>query len=128
MQNFRGLNVWRKGHRLTLQIYKITAGFPQDERFGLTSQLRRACASICANLAEGCCRSSAKDFARFVDMAISSASEVEYFLLLARDLGHVPEPVYASLDEQVWEVKRMLTSLSQRLRSKSASPKLMADG
>ena len=117
MQNFRDLNVWRKGHELTLRVYEITGGFPNDERFGLTSQLRRACASICANLAEGCCRTSDKDFARFVDMAVGSASEVEYFLLLARDLNHVTESDYALLDERIREVKRMLTGLNQRLRS-----------
>ena len=102
---------------MTLEIYKVTSGFPSNERFGLTSQLRRACASICANLAEGCCRTSDKDFARFVDMALGSASEVEYFLLLARDLSHVIESEHASLDEQIREVKRMLTGLNQRLRS-----------
>ncbi len=128
MQNFRELNVWQKGHRLTLDVYKITVGFPQDERFGLTSQLRRACASICANLAEGCCRNSDKDFARFVDIGLGSASEVEYSLLLARDLSYLTETEYARLDERVQEVKRMLTGLNQRLRSKSASSKLTADG
>ena len=117
MQNFRDLNVWQKAHRLTLEVYRITLSFPRDERFGLTSQLRRACASICANLAEGCCRTGDKDFARFVDIAVGSASEVEYFLLLARDLSHLTEADYASLDEGVREVKRMLTGLNQRLRS-----------
>ncbi len=117
MQSFRDLNVWQKAHRLTLRIYSLTGGFPQDERFGLTSQLRRACASVCANLAEGCCRKSDKDFARFVDIAMGSGSEVEYFLLLARDLNHLTECDYASLDEQIQEVKRMLTGLNHRLRS-----------
>ena len=117
MQSFRNLNVWRKAHELTLRIYSLTGGFPQDERFGLTSQLRRACASIGANLAEGCCRNSDRDFARFVDIAMGSGSEVEYFLLLARDLNHLTESDYASLDEEILEVKRMLTGLMQRLRS-----------
>ena len=117
MQDFRDLQVWEKAHGLTLEIYDVTKGFPQDERFGLTSQLRRACASICANLAEGCCRHSDRDFARFVDMAMGSGSEVEYFLLLARDLNHLTESDYASLDEQSREVKRMLTGLNQLLRS-----------
>ncbi len=117
MQSFRDLNVWQKGHRLTLDIYRQTKRFPSDERFGLTSQIRRACAAICANLAEGCCRHSDKDFARFVDIALGSASEVEYFLLLARDLNHVSEDQYAALVEQTREVKRMLTGLNQRLRS-----------
>ena len=122
MQDFRNLQVWRKAHQLTLAIYHVTNGFPQDERFSVTSQLRRACASICANLAEGCCRNSDKDFARFAGMAIGSASEVEYFLLLASDLNYTTESVYASLDERIREVKRMLTGLSQCLRSQRTDP------
>ena len=105
MQSFRDLRVWQKGHQLTLQVYEVTATFPKDERFGLTSQLRRACASICANLAEGACRISDKDFARFVDIALGSASEVEYFLLLSRDLKYVTESDHAALDEQIREIK-----------------------
>ncbi len=116
MQDFRDLSVWQKSHGLTLRVYKVTRTFPQEERFGLTSQLRRACASICANLAEGCCRHTDKDFARFVDMALGSASEVEYFLLLARDLKYVTESDHAVVDERVREIKRMLTGLNQRLR------------
>ena len=117
MQNFRDLNVWQKSHRLTLEVYRITADFPRDERFGLTSQLRRAWAPIGANLAEGCCRRSDKDFARFVDHALGSASEVENFLLLASDLGFIPNPRYEVLDERIREIKRMLTGLVHRLRS-----------
>ncbi len=117
MQDFRGLSVWRKGHRLTLEVYKITSGFPSDERFGLTSQLRRSCAAIGANLAEGCCRSTDKDFARFVYMALGSASEVENFLLLARDLKMISDKTHESLNEQIREIKRMLTGLVHRLRA-----------
>lgn len=118
MQDFRDLQVWQKAHQLTLRVYRVTKRFPQDERFGVVSQIRRACASICANLAEGCCRNSDRDFARFVDVAMGSASEVEYFILLANDLDHLTESEHATLDEQIREVKRMLTGLSQRLRSK----------
>ena len=116
MQDFRDLSVWQKAHELTLRVYRMTASFPQDERFGLTSQLRRACASVGANLAEGCCRHGDADFARFVDFALGSAGEVEYFLLLARDLDHLTVSEYAAVDEQVREIKRMLTGLKQRLR------------
>ena len=120
MQDFRDLLVWQKAHGLTLKVYAATKNFPQDERFGITSQLRRACSSICANLAEGCCRNSHRDFARFVGIALGSASEAEYFLLLARDLNYTRETDHSSLDERVREVKRMLTGLSQRLRSQGA--------
>ena len=117
MQDFRKLEVWEKAHRITLRIYAITRGFPQDERFGLTTQLRRACASIGANLAEGCCRHSDKDFARFVDISLGSASEVEYFLLLGHDLGYIPDGDFQDLNEDVQEVKRMLAGLNRRLRN-----------
>ena len=116
MQGFRDLKVWEKAHRLTLDMYGCSRDFPDDERFGLTSQLRRACVSIGANLAEGCCRNTDKDFARFVDISLGSASEVEYLLLLSTDLGYLPEARSESLDEQICEVKRMLTGLKQRLR------------
>ena len=117
MQDFRKLEVWEKAHRITLRIYAITRGFPQDERFGLTTQLRRACASIGANLAEGCYRHSDKDFARFVDISLGSASEVEYFLLLGHDLGYIPDGDFQDLNEDVQEVKRMLAGLNRRLRN-----------
>ncbi len=115
MQDFRELNVWRKAHDLTLLVYTFTKAFPQDERFGLTSQMRRASSSICANLAEGCCRHTDKDFARFVDYALGSASEVEYFLLLANDLSYIDALDYEANREWICEIKRMLTGLRNRL-------------
>lgn len=116
MQDFRQLEVWKKDHRITIRIYAITRGFPQDERFGLVTQLRRACVSIGANLAEGCCRNTDKDFARFVDMSLGSASEVEYSLLPAHELGYIPDGDYQELNDDVQEVKRMLAGLNRRLR------------
>lgn len=117
MQDFRNLKVWQKAHALTLDVYRSTRGFPNDERFGLTSQLRRSCASVPANLAEGCARASDVDFARFVNNAAGSASETDYHLLLARDLEHLPETIYVPLLEQVSEVKRMLNSFERTLRN-----------
>jgi four helix bundle protein len=116
MQDFRNLKVWEKAHLLTLNVYRGTKGFPPDERFGLTSQLRRSCASIPANLAEGCARSGDVDFARFVNVAAGSASETDYHLLLARDLGYLDETLYKPLFDQVSEVKRMLNSFERTLR------------
>ena len=94
MQDFRKLSVWRKAHELTLAVYRATVSFPTEERFGLTSQIRRACASIPANLAEGTGRGGDMDFAMFCQMAMGSAAEVEYHLLLARDLGMLESQEY----------------------------------
>ncbi len=115
MQDFRELSVWQKAHEMTLSTYTFTKAFPQDERFGLTSQMRRASSSICANLAEGCCRRTDKDFARFVDYALGSASEVEYFLQLAKDLRYIGESDHEANAKRVCEIKRMLTGLRKRL-------------
>jgi four helix bundle protein len=116
MQDFRNLKVWQKAHSLTLDVYRRPARFPDNERFGLTSQLRRSCASIAANLAEGCARSGDAEFARFVNIALSSASETDYHLLLARDLSYLPESDYVPLLAQISEVKRMLNSFERTLR------------
>ncbi len=117
MQDFHNLEVWSKAHALTLAVYRATKLFPVDERFGLVSQLRRSSSSIGANLAEGCGRGSDADFARHVQIATGSASEVEYHLLLARDLGYLTEDVYTSLVEQTVIIKRMSSSLLKTLNS-----------
>jgi four helix bundle protein len=87
LRNFRELTVWQKAHELVVEIYRVSGGFPSEERFGLTVQLRKAAVSIGSNIAEGCGRGTNKDFARFLSIAAGSASEVEYQVLLARDLG-----------------------------------------
>lgn len=117
MKNFRELKVWEKSHQLTLAVYKATTTFPREEQYGLTSQLRRACASVPANIAEGCGRGSEADFARFLQIAMGSASELEYHLLLARDLNLLRQVEYESLDREVTDVKRMLTSFIQKLNA-----------
>lgn len=86
MKDFRDLLVWQKSHHFTLEVYKTTASFPADERFGLVSQLRRSAASAPANIAEGCGRGGNMEFHRFLQMAMGSASEAEYHLLLPHDL------------------------------------------
>lgn len=117
MQSFRALKVWEKGHHLTLAIYEASAAFPRDERFGLTSQIRRASSSVPANLAEGCGRGSDQDFARFVQIAMGSASELEYHLQLALDLRFIESTAYHRLIGQVIEIKKMLASLLNKLRT-----------
>jgi four helix bundle protein len=119
MQDFRNLKVWQKAHAITLTIYRETRNFPSDEKFGITSQLRRSCASIPANIAEGCARGGDVEFARFINVAASSASETDYHLLLARDLQYLEEPRYQELFDQISEVRRMLNSFERTLRSNS---------
>ena len=119
MRNFRELKVWEKAHALTLAVYKLTNAFPRSEQYGLTSQLRRCSYSIGSNIAEGCGRDGQPELARFMVIASGSASELEYQLLLARDLGFVQPRDYQGVSMQVEEVKRMLTSFVQKLRADS---------
>lgn len=117
MKDFRELKVWEKAHQLTLDVYKATASFPKDEQYGLTSQIRRASASIPANIAEGCGRSGDAEFARFLQIAMGSASELEYHLLLAHDLKFLNTTDYERLSADTIEVKKMLSSLIQKIKS-----------
>jgi len=117
MKDFRDLKVWERGHKLTLEIYKITSGFPREERYGLTSQIRRSSASIPTNISEGCGRSRDTELARFVEIAIGSASELEYLLLLSRDIGLINEADFKLLITEVVEVKKMLISFFQKLKA-----------
>lgn len=98
-----------------MAVYKATVTFPREEMYGLTSQIRRASGSISANIAEGCGRSSEIEFARFLQIAFGSASELEYHLLLSHDLGLLQVSDYETLAGEVVEVKRMLTSFIQKL-------------
>jgi len=115
VQPFRKLLVWQNAHQLALGLYGITKSFPSDERYGLTSQIRRSAASICANLAEGCGRQTRRDFARFAYIALGSASELEYHLLMAADLGFLKPDSYLPLERSVTQVKRMLAGLIRKL-------------
>ena len=115
MRDFHELKVLQKAHRFVLALYRHSQGFPTEERFGLTIQLRRAAVSVASNIAEGCGRDGERDFARFLSIAAGSASEVEYQLLLALDLGYLPDELHRQLDAQINEVKRMLNSFIQKL-------------
>lgn len=111
MRSFRELKVWQKSHSITLDLYQATAAFPKHELYGLTSQLRRSAASVAQNVAEGCGRSTGPDFARFLQIALGSASETEYHILLASDLCYLEPQLARQLEDRVTEVKRMLYSL-----------------
>jgi four helix bundle protein len=117
VKDFRELKVWQKAHQLTLAVYQLTASFPREELYGLSSQLRRAGASIAANLAEGCGRNGDAELARFCSMAMGSASELEYHLLLARDLKFIKSKDYEELHQRATELKRMLTAFMQALNA-----------
>lgn len=117
MKDFKNLQVWEKSHFLTLSIYEVTKSFPKEELFGLTSQIRRAAASMPTNIAEGCGRSTDPDFARFLQIAFGSACEVEYQLILARDLEYVEEGVFSKVTDELITVKKMLASLISKIRS-----------
>ncbi len=119
MKSFRDLKVWQKGHELTLAVYQSTHLFPKEELYGLTSQLRRSAASIPANIAEGCGRSGNAEFKRFLQVAMGSASELEYHLLLAHELGFLESEVYVTLNNQTIEVKRMLSGLIKKIFSEA---------
>lgn len=117
MRNYKDLHVWEKAHTLTLAVYKDTQQFPTEERFGLTSQIRRSCSSIPVNLAGGCGRRWDGEMARFVQIAMSSGAELSYHRLLSRDLGLLKLAVYERLDSELTGVMRMSSSLSQKLRN-----------
>ena len=108
MKGFRNLKVWTKAHQLTLEVYKATQNFPQEERFGLTSQLRRAASSIPTNIAEGCGRKSPKEFVQFLSIAFGSSNEVDYLIELSKDLHFLSNESWQSLDSEINEIQSML--------------------
>ena len=116
MKDFRQLKVRERSHQLALVVYKATKEFPKEELYGLTSQIRRSSMSILTNIAEGCGRNTDKGFARFLQIALGSASKTEYQLILACDLGFLAIDSYEQLHNEVEEVKRMLASLLKTIR------------
>ena len=110
MRNYRDLQVWKKAHNLTLALYRVSQGFPRAEIYGITSQLRRAAVSIGAKLAEGCGRRTSTELARFVRIALGSASELDYHLLLSRDLEFIVAEEFTSALAALIEVRKVLTS------------------
>ena len=122
MQDYRKLRVWQTAHTLVLKVYLVTKRFPAAERYGLTAQLRRSCCSIPANIAEGSMRSSDPGFGHFIQIAAASASESDYHLLLARDLGYLEPKVHEQLSSELQGLRRGISALQKSLKkSRSVS-------
>ena len=119
MRDFRKYKVWELGHQLTLDIYRSTTSFPQEEMYGVTSQMRRASFSIPANIAEGAGRQSDAEFSRFLVYSQGSASELEYFNMLVKDLGYISEEKYENLQAKINHVKSSIHNLVKKIKSPS---------
>jgi|SRR5688572_7364638 len=117
MQDYRELKVWGKAHQFTLAVYDVSKEFPKEELYSLTNQLRRASSSIPANIAEGCGRMTQADFASYLNIALGSSNESEYFILLAKDLGYMPMEKFDVLTTLINEIKAMLINLISKVRS-----------
>lgn len=116
MRKFQNLEIWHKSHKLTLDIYEITRNqFPKDELYALTSQIRRASASIPTNIAEGCGRKTNQEFVRFLHIASGSATEVEYQLLLAKDLQYIAPVTFEDLNRKIIEIRKMIISFIKKI-------------
>ena len=117
MKDFRSLKVLEKAHALTLAIYKSTEQFPKQELYALTNQIQRAAVSIPANIAEGCGKDSDAELKRYFSIAMGSSSELEYLLLLARDLGYLQANTYQSIQTDLIETRKMLNAFIQKLKA-----------
>ena len=115
MIDYKKYNVWQKSHQLVLDIYPITATFPKSEQFNLISQINRACLSIPTNIAEGCGRETQKELIRFLYISSGSAHELEYLLLVPKDLKFIDENLYIKLHSDINEIKKMLASLIRKI-------------
>ena len=121
MKTWKELTVWEKAHGLVLEIYKLTAEFPNEERFRLTDQLCRAAASVPANIVEGQSRQTTKEYVHFLYNARGSLEETRYHLLLAKDLNLLDPDTYAALETDYKTVSKMLNGLIQSLKRKEES-------
>ena len=116
MQNYKDLMLWQEAHKLTLKVYEYSKSFPKDELFAVTSQLRRACVSISCNVAEGCGRFTAKDFANFLQIALGSANETDYLIILSKDLNYLSQEQFLILQEHLNKVRAMNINLIEKVR------------
>lgn len=117
MQRFTELKVWQRGHALVLSIYSMTNGFPQTERHGLISQIRRSALSVPTNIAEGSKRTARRDYARFLNIAEGSLAETEYLVMVSRDLGYAAAAMVKPIFTEITELARMLHSLRLSVES-----------
>lgn len=115
MRDFKKYDIWQLSHSFTLEIYKITSDFPNEEIYGLTSQIRRASASIPTNISEGCGRNSDKEFNQFLNIALGSANETEYLLILSKDLNYITSEIFESLEKDINQIKSKIYKLKQIL-------------
>jgi len=115
MRDFKKYDVWKLSHEITLEVYHVTRSFPNTEKYQLVSQMQRAAYSIPSNFSEGCGRGSDKDFNRFLQICLGSAHELEYFLLLSKDLSFIEENIYHDLDNKINLIKMKLFRLSEKL-------------
>lgn len=117
MRDFKKYDVWELSHKFNLEIYRITSVFPKQELYGLTSQIRRASLSIPTNISEGCGRSSDKELNQFLNIALGSALETEYLLILSKDLDYIQTDVFLNLESKINEIKSKIYSLKSKLTS-----------
>lgn len=117
MKDFKELEMWKRSHQLTLEIYKATQCFPKDELFGLTSQIRRAVSSIPTNIVEGCGRRTNAELTNFLNIASGSASEVEYEILLAKEIGYISTEQQNKWTREISEIRSMLAAYMKALKS-----------
>jgi four helix bundle protein len=117
MQDFKKLRVWENAHRLVIEIYCETRIFPREEQFGITAQIRRSASAIAANIAEGCRKNGGSEFARYLNIALGSANETEYFLILSKDLGYLSNEKANPYLDNINEIKAMLIRLINRVRN-----------
>ncbi len=120
MQRFTELKVWQRGHTLVLAVYRMTNGFPQNERYGLTSQLRRAALSVPTNIAEGSKRLTSQEYCRFLNISEASLAETEYLIMVSRDLGYITAIMASKSFEEISELSRMLHGLRKKVESTMA--------
>jgi len=119
MRDFKKLKVWQRSHQLALDVYKSTEKFPKSEQYGLMSQMRRSAVSIPSNIAEGCGKEGQAEFARYLRIAMGSANELEYQLILSHDLNYISKDIFETLSDEVNQLKKMLVVLVKKIVTSS---------
>jgi four helix bundle protein len=115
MRDFTKLDIWKRSHQLTLKIYTITKAFPKEELFGLTSQMRKSSSSMPTNIAEGCGRNSNSQLNQFVNIAAGSSSELQYQLILSKDLSYISDTMFKELNDETTEIRKMMFAFTDKL-------------